>query len=77
MARTSVARFATCATGRCSRAFALRMPGLAAVFLAAQLYRLWSCIRIRLETGDDFHRHFSFDEALDIAQEIALIYADQ
>ena len=53
------------------------MPGLAAVFLAAQLYRLRSCIRIRLETGDDFHRHFSFDEALDIAQEIALIYADQ
>ena len=53
------------------------MPGLAAVFLAAQLYRLWPRVRIRLKAGDDFHRHFSFDETLDIAQEIALIYADQ
>ena len=53
------------------------MSRLTAVFLAAQLYRLWSRIGIWLETSDHVDRDFPLDESFDIAQEPAFIDADQ
>jgi hypothetical protein len=50
---------------------------LAAVFLAAQLYRLRPRVRIRLETGDHFDGDFPLDESFNVVQESALIHADQ
>ena len=53
------------------------MARLAAVFMAAQLYRLWPSIGIRLETSDYFYRDFPLDESFNVAQKSTFIHADQ